>query len=112
MPNNQEKSNVLENNMRKSLFKKASNILKEKKIERDFENETSIHFRITPSKFIMGAELLDEEYYHVSFFYEEYTLKHSCTCKNMSSSQPTNLCSHKIAALTHHTQELTGGVLE
>lgn len=89
--------------MRKSLFNKAKLILEENRIILESQTDTAVFFKIIPSRLKNKGELLDEEYYKVSLFYEDYTLKHSCTCRNMSSSQPTNLCSHKIAAITKLT---------
>jgi hypothetical protein len=89
--------------MRKSLFKKAAIVLKENRIILESETDTAIFFKVIPSG--KTADLLPEEMYQVMFQYQDFCLKHSCTCKNMSSSQPTNLCSHKIACINYITDE-------
>jgi len=76
----------------KALFKKAARLVG--KIKLDFEDELAAHFTIEG----------DHGTYQVRIFKEDYTTKHSCDCIHMSKSQPTNLCSHKLACLVWLTE--------
>jgi hypothetical protein len=82
--------------MRSSLFKKALKIFQEGRISLAFETDKATSFKITPSG-KAGIDLLPEEYYDVLFQYEDFSFKHTCTCKLMSQRDPTFICSHKLA---------------
>lgn len=76
------------------LFKKAKELVKNKKVILDGVSKKVFFFRIKQTN--TDEELLPEEYYDVAIYYEDYVLKHSCTCK-YCSLKPDKLCSHKLA---------------
>lgn len=83
--------------MKTSIFKKAAELIKQGNVKISLDGDKRIFFDIEKGK--QEGET-DKE--GVSFFYDEAGkpyLNHSCTCKHMVMTHPTNLCSHKIAAI-------------
>jgi hypothetical protein len=80
--------------MKTSIFTKAKQIVDEGRIKVELETDKRIFFQITKNK-----QEGENDIESVSFFYEDRYINHSCTCKHMTMTNPTNLCSHKLAAI-------------
>ena len=80
--------------MRKEIFKKAAQLLVGTKCTLD--GDKGMFFEV--------KGFTDD--YGVRFEYNDFkVLEHSCTCRYMATSDPKNLCSHKIAVIAFNVIE-------
>lgn len=80
--------------MRKDLFKKAAKIIKD--IKQEIDGDKKMFFEV--------KGFTDK--YDVILEYNDFNvLEHSCACRYMATSDPKNLCSHKIAVITLNVME-------
>ena len=74
--------------MRKEIFKKAAKILTDVKL--DLEGDKKMFFEVKGST----------DKYSVIMEYNGFNvLEHSCSCRYMATSDPKNLCSHKVSVI-------------